>query len=299
MGSGLSVEYLSVDIAVVADGCHLRQWVYTCDLLPKLSMDERRPDGSLDNVGGGTVAENEEPMIDDVRAAQRLAGGRNSLATRTRPGLSLYVSQLASAATKQPKRAIALGKRTLRYLAGTRDHGIMLAPNASKRSDCLHAQGRGTGTPPLEGFGDASYEEGWGQTGVVVKYLGMLVAWKSTKQPQVPRSTAESECTAMAYAAQFLEGVQCLFIDMRVETGIPALYCDNRAAVHLSSGSSEWRTKALVNRILGVKSLIELGQLIVLFKPTLDMEADLLTKFMGNKLLSKQRKLLGCIPPCP
>ena len=45
--------------------------------------------------------------------------------------------------------------------------------------------------------------------------------------------------------------------------------------------------------------MIELGQLIVLFKPTLGMEADLLTKFMGNKLLSKQRKLLGCIPPCP
>ena len=74
------------------------------------------------------------------------------------------------------------------------------------------------------------------------------------------------------------------------------LYCDNRAAVHLSSGSSEWRTKALVNRILGVKSLIDLGQLLLHFKPTLEMEADLLTKFMGNKILSKQRKLLGCVP---
>ena len=103
----------------------------------------------------------------------------------------------------------------------------------------------------------------------------------------------------MAYAAQFLEGVQCLFIDMRVMTGTPALYCDNRAAVHLSSGSSEWRTKALVNRILGVKSLIELGQMVVLFKPTNEMEADLLTKFMGNKILTRQRKLLGCIPPHP
>ena len=53
----------------------------------------------------------------------------------------------------------------------------------------------------------------------------------------------------------------------------------------------------LVNRILGVRSLIELGQLNLLFKPTLDMEADLLTKFMGAKLLMKQRKLLGCVPP--
>ena len=102
----------------------------------------------------------------------------------------------------------------------------------------------------------------------------------------------------MAYASQFLEGIQCLFVDMKVFDGTPWLYCDNRAAVHLSSGSSEWRTKALVNRIMGVRSLIELGQLILQFKATLDMEADLLTKFMGAKLLGKQRKLLGCVPPC-
>ena len=101
----------------------------------------------------------------------------------------------------------------------------------------------------------------------------------------------------MAYASQYLEGIECLFIDMKIVVGTPWLYCDNRAAVHLSAGSSEWRTKALVNRILGVRSLIELGQLVLQFKATLDMEADLLTKYMGAKLLAKQRKLLGCVPP--
>ena len=103
----------------------------------------------------------------------------------------------------------------------------------------------------IESFGDASYEEGCAQTGVLVKFRNMLVAWKSSKQPLVPRSTAEAECTAMAYSSQFVEGINCLFIDMRVHTGKPMLYCDNRASVHLSSGSSEWRTKALVNKCWG------------------------------------------------
>ena len=94
-----------------------------------------------------------------------------------------------------------------------------------------------------------------------------------------------------------MEGTECLFVDLKLVVGTPWLYCDNRAAVHLSAGSSEWRTKALVNRILGVRSLIELGQLVLQFKATLDMEADLLTKFMGAKLFAKQRKLLGCVPP--
>ena len=101
----------------------------------------------------------------------------------------------------------------------------------------------------------------------------------------------------MAYASQHLEGIECLYVDLKILVGTPTLYCDNRAAAHLSAGSSEWRTKALVNRILGVRSLIELGQFSLQFKPTLDMEADLLTKFMGAKLLGKQRKLLGCVPP--
>ena len=103
----------------------------------------------------------------------------------------------------------------------------------------------------------------------------------------------------MAYSSQFVEGIQCLMIDMRVHVGTPMLYCDNRAAVHLSSGSSEWRTKALVNKILGVRCRIEAGEINLNFKPTAEMEADLLTKYMGNKVLSKQRKLLGCQPPLP
>ena len=291
------MEYLSVNITAAPKGFFLDQAVYTQDLLSKWSMAECRAIGSLEDPGD-QIEEDEEPDETEVRTAQRLAGGLNWLATRTRPDIAFIVSQLSSAATKAPRRAIALGKRTLRYLAGTREHGILLEPRAGggKGVD-VRAQGRG-GIPVLEGFGDASYEEGWAQTGVLIKYRGMLVSWKSTKQPQVPRSTAESECTAMAYASQFLEGIECLFIDMRVKLGTPMLYCDNRAAVHLSAGSSEWRTKALVNRILGVRSLIELGQLLLTYKPTAEMEAYLLTKYMGCKILAKQRQLLGCVPAC-
>ena len=73
------------------------------------------------------------------------------------------------------------------------------------------------------GCGDASYEIGYAQTGVLIKCCGMLVMWKSSKQPQVPRSTAESECTAMAHASQCLEGAACLLHTMRLSIGVPSL----------------------------------------------------------------------------
>ena len=252
-------------------------------------MDACKALGSLDDVPN-VPEQDGEPDPEEVRQAQRIAGGLNWLATRTRPDIAFLVSQLASAATRCPERALALGKRCLRYLAGTRDHGVALTV------DHTHHAGRRGQCGKLEAYGDASYEEGWSQTGVLVKLEGMTISWKSTKQSQVPRSTAESEVTAMAYTAQFLEGIEALYHSMSVPIETPVLYCDNRAAGHLLSGSNEWRTKALVNRVLGVKSLVELGQLKVEFKATAEMQAGLLTKFMAAGILRRQRQLLGCVP---
>ena len=292
-GDGTSIEYLSVNITAEKTGWFLDQHVYCQDLLAKWSMDECRAIGSLEDVQEQLEDEQEhDPDPGDVRTAQRLAGGLNWLATRTRPDISFVVSQLSSAATRAPLRAIALGKKCLRYLSGTREHGIRLHADTHR----LRGGGSEPNQPVLEAFGDASYETGYAQTGVLVKYRGMLIFWKSAKQPQVPRSTAESECTAMAHSSQYLEGIMCLFHSMRVTVFVPTLWCDNRAACHLTAGSSEWRTKALVNKIMGVKSLIELGVIVVLFKATSEMEADFLTKFMGAQLMTKQRARVGCVP---
>ena len=108
--------------------------------------------GPLENVPDSVEPE-EEPQVDEVRKAQRLAGGLTWFATRTRPDIAAYVSQLASAATRNPERAINLGKTCLRYLAGTLDRGISL------ETGTLHSRESG-GPAAKEGFGDAAYEAG-------------------------------------------------------------------------------------------------------------------------------------------
>ena len=183
---------------------------------------------------------------------------------------------------------VALGKRVLRYLAGTRTHGLELRLSTDSRS--------GDAEAVLEGVGDASHEEDWAQTGVLITYRGMTVTWKSAKQIQAPRSTAEAEVTAMAFSAQCVERLMALFEDSCVSLDTSILWCDNRATVHLTSSPGEWRTKALVNRVMGVRSLVELCVLLVRFKATLGMQADVLTKSMGRKILSRQREWVGCVP---
>ena len=124
---------------------------------------------------------------------------------------------------------------------------------------------------------------------------GMTISWKSTKQVQAPRSTAESEVTSMAYAGQFGEGIEQLYHSMGVKLRRPILFCDNNAAVCLVSGSNDWRTKALVNRIAGIRSLVELGALEISYKSTLEMLADIMTKYMKKGLLQRCRQLIGCL----
>ena len=53
--------------------------------------------------------------------------------------------------------------------------------------------------------------------------------------------------------------------------------------MRLASSPGEWRTQALVNRVLDVRSLVELKVLLAKSKATLDMHADVLTTFMGGK----------------
>ena len=133
------------------------------------------------------------------------------------------------------------------------------------------------------------------KTGVLITLDGVTISWKSSRQVQAPRSTAESEVTAMAYAGQTLEGVNSLYETMGIQLKRPTLWCDNRAAVCLTTGSNDWRTKSLVNKVLGLWSLVELGVLVISYKSTLEMAADVLTKFMKKGVIQRCRQLIGCV----
>ena len=99
----------------------------------------------------------------------------------------------------------------------------------------------------------------------------------------------------MAYAGQFMEGIESLYLSMGIDLNTPVLYCDNRAACYLTQGTGEWRTKALINRILGLTRLAELRVLDIKYKPTTEMAADIMTKFMKRNVVQRCRQLVGCI----
>ena len=101
-------------------------------MLNKWNMNECRAINSLEDVSEAPEPES-EPGPREAQHTQRLAGGLNWLATRTRPDINFAVSKNSSAATRAPQRAIALAKKVIRDLSGTRDHGIRMAEEGTHR----------------------------------------------------------------------------------------------------------------------------------------------------------------------
>ena len=112
-----------------------------------------------------------------------MAGGLLWLASRTRPDISYATSRVATLATRRPAVALAFGKRVLRYLAGTRGHGIVYEKGV----------GIDAGVVAVNTFADASFEDVGAQTGVATYLWDSLVDWRSVRQQTVPFSTCEAE----------------------------------------------------------------------------------------------------------
>ena len=225
----------------------------------------------------------------DVWKAQKIAGSLIWLSTRTRLDISYGQSRVSSMATTNPKQAILEGKRILRYLRGTADYALYFKPTDNT----------------VIAYGDASFAIKRSQTGTIIKIGDNTVCWRSSKQPQVAKSTADSEVTAMASTAILGDYVKTLRESLFIPTPYFDLKCDNRAAIVLATGEGSWKTKALANRVQGVKEAVERGEIFVTYIGTREQAADCLTKFLPGPMMSDARKQMSLYklkdftPPTP
>ena len=71
-----------------------------------------------------------------------------------------------------------------------------------------------------------------------------MISGKCKKQSVVSRSSAESECRAMAQFVCEIMWTRQLLMEVGIETSIPAkLWCDNQATMHIASNLFHERTK--------------------------------------------------------
>ena len=158
------------------------------------------------------TAEAEEGVYSEseLKAAQQCAGELLWVSQRTRPDLSFVASLVGSLATKAPRRAVQIAEKTIAFLQRTIDYTLIFE---SEQTGIL-------------GYSDASFapEGARSHGGWVVMYNGCLVSWKSSRQPTVTLSTAESELTAIAEAMLALQSVSAMLQDVSPQREPVQLY---------------------------------------------------------------------------
>jgi hypothetical protein len=198
------------------------------------------------------------------------------LAKRTRPDILLAVSFLTTRVTKPDQDDLAKLERVFKYLKGVSDLGIVLRADNPAR---------------IKAYVDASYgvhEDGKSHTGLMVSIGAGPISTKSSKQKIVTKSSTEAELISGSDEASEALGNRD-FLIAQGELDEPAiLYQDNMSTIAMiNNGSSKSsRTRHINIRHFWMKERVDMGELSIVYLPTNDMIADILTKpLQGEKFI--------------
>lgn len=163
-------------------------------------------------------------LLENPTKYRRLIG-RLIYLTVTRPDIVYFVRTLSQFMHDPRKPHWDAATRILKYVKGSPGQGLLL---------------RATNNISLKAFCDSDcagcQETRRSITGYCIFLGSSLISWKSKKQPNVSRSSAEAEYQAMANTCLELTWLRYILQDLKVLQTTPTpLFCDNQAALHITA----------------------------------------------------------------
>lgn len=178
--------------------------------------------------------------------------------------------------------------RILRYLKDTCEQGIIYGQEGKKMFD-------------LTAFGDADFagdeDERRSTTGYVITLFGGPVSWASRRQKLVALSTAEAELVAASQVTQEVMWLRYLVASIEGSNHKnikpTVLNCDNQAAIALIRNEGfHSRTKHIDVKYKFIRKATQEGTIKVVYCPTEEQLADILTKGLPKPIFVKLREIL-------
>lgn len=230
-------------------------------------------DRDSDNVG-----------IANPKEYREIVGSLIYAMTCTRPDISWIVSKLSQTLANPKPENLVAAKHVLRYLKGTSDYELSF-----KKSD---------EDLKLIGFSDSdwasSVEDRRSTTGYCfsLNKQGPPISWKSKKQPTVALSTCEAEYIGLATATQESMYLTQLLSGMdNSDYTCTKMFGDNQGAIALSKNPvNRQRSKHIDVRYHFIRDVISKGKMDIVYCPSEDMAADILTKPVAKCRIVKFKK---------
>ena len=136
---------------------------------------------------------------------------------------------------------------------------------------------------------------------MVIMYANCPIFWRSTLQTEIALSTAEAEYIALSSALRLvlplmtmMEEIQILF---PIHVSKPDFVCkvheDNQSCIKMATGTKfSPRTKHIALKYYHFRSHVKSGRVTIVYRPTEEELADLLTKPLSNEAFFTLRYML-------
>ncbi|KAM2881066.1 hypothetical protein COP2_014191 [Malus domestica] len=274
--------FLGIEFVRSEKGIFMSQRKYALDILQDSGLLSARPD-PFPMEQNLVLTSTDGALLNDPTKYRRLIG-RLIYLTVTRPNIVYPVRTLSQFMHEPRKPHWDAAMRILRYIKGTPGQGLLFPVNNNL---------------DLKAFCDSD----WGRcratrrsvTGYCVFLGNSLISWRSKKQDNVSRSSAEAEYRAMANTCLEITWLRYILQDLRVPQKTPAsLFCDNQAALYIAANPVfHERTKHIEIDCHIVREKLQAGIIRPTYVPTLFQLADIFTKALGKDQFMKLRDKLG------
>ena len=246
---------------------NIGQRQFCIDLLDQFGMSDC---GAPLSARTSDVPVNSPPLNTKHFDYPALVGKLLYLSNCTRPDITAAVNYLRRFMSCPTELHWEHAKRVLRYIKGTMDYSLTYIGNCPPSPLC---------------FQDASFGDGpdrRSRNAYVIIMCGAAIAWCSRLQSTVALSTAvEAEYMSLAAACQEILHVRQLLKSLGIDFKRPFLmFEDNQGCISLATNAmTTTRTKHIDIKYHFVRQCVQREQVKIIWVPTNEMVADILTKF--------------------
>nr|GEW41237.1 ribonuclease H-like domain, reverse transcriptase, RNA-dependent DNA polymerase [Tanacetum cinerariifolium] len=279
---GLLAYYLGIEVTQNNGDISIKQSTYASKILKEAGMIDYNETLIPMDPGTRLTKITEGTMVNSTEYRSLIGCLRYLL--HTRPDLSYSVGLLSRFMQEPREQHMKAIRQVLRYVQGTKDHGITYKHNGGNK---------------IHGYSDSSYgvntQEEKGTTGVIFYYGESPISWSTQKQTTVALSSCESEFIAATTATtQALWLKRLLSKPTQSQEEKVIIQVDNKSAIALMKNLVfHGRSKHIDTKYHFIRECVEREDIQVKFVSGEYQNADILTKALPKIKFLTMRQLIG------